>query len=86
MSSSIVRTKARAARLQDGRCVCGVLIEWRPVDVPARGDEPPMTKRMPFDMEARGLRHQCRRSGPVKVRQATAEERAAFGIREPRQH
>ena len=46
----------------------------------------PMTKRMPFDMGALGQRHKCRRSGPVKVRQATASERVAFGIKEPRQH
>jgi hypothetical protein len=70
------------------RCVCGVVVEWRGVELPARGGEEPTTIRRPFDTEGAyiGRRHRCRRSGPVRVRMATPEERIAFGIREPRQH
>jgi hypothetical protein len=66
--------------LSEGRCdACGVYLDWRDVDVPARGDQEATTRRAPFT-QGTDDRHRCRARGAVTVRQATASERAAYDI------
>jgi hypothetical protein len=69
--------------LAKSRCdMCSAYLEWRDVEVPVRGSDETMTKRMPFTPGSDD-RHRCRAASPVKITRLSPAEMAELGWDKP---